>query len=298
MKYDFDLIIGESDSNEESKGIVEKYRGQGYKNIHYWFFDGDIESEMKVQKLCEMGASEYEYLMICRDRNIIDIGQVGDRLTSLLNKKYTIISFLTSDRTNRIDEFQSREYINKIEFFHDLYWNLTSWGNSIINNELASYFSKIDRTLKGSDNSFFLLETMFTYIADIKEFKAYNLVDDILLETNKSTSTWKFKDRMLDIWAKAWCESIDRLPEIYDDEKAYVKYTRSMYYNGFSSIKNLLSFRADGDFTIESVRRNKKYIPMMSKTSIIWFYLISIMPKKPLSYLKYKIKKMDRPVIE
>ncbi len=298
MKFDFDLIIGESDSKEESKIIVDKYRSEGFDNIRYVFFENDIESEMKVQKLCEIGAREYEYSMICRDRNIIDIDKYGDKLNALMNEKYTIISFLTSDRTDKLREFQSKEYTKKDEFFRELYWNLTSWGNSIINNDLCRYFANRRRTLKGSDNSFFLLETMFTYIAEVKDFKAYNYVEDVLLETHKSTSTWKFKDKMLDIWAKAWCETIDRLPAVYDKDKEYVKLTRSKYYHNFSSVKNLLSFRADGDFTLQSVKRNKKYIPMMSRTNIFWFYLIALLPQQPLFHLKYKVKKMEEPAIK
>lgn len=294
-KYDFDLIIGESDSKEESKHIVNQCRADGYDNVHYLFFDNDIESEMKVQKLCEIGAEKYEYLMVCRDRSMLNVEVFGDRLIELLNKRYTVVSFLTSDRTHRINEFESKEYNNAIGYFRDLYWNLTLWGNSVINNKIASSFAKQSRNIKGSDNSFFLLETMFNLFANDSEFSAYNWVEDVLLGTNQSTSTWKFNDKFLDIWARAWCETIDRLPCVYDPEKEYVKLSRSEYFCNFTDVKHLLSLRADGDFTLKSVSRNKAYIPQMTRTGSFWFYAISMLPMKPLSLLKYSIKKEERP---
>ena len=156
----------------------------------------------------------------------------------------------------------------------------------IINQDIAVFFAEQERAINGSDNSFFMLETVFSAIAFQKDFCAYNIVGNVMLNnTKRQKSTWRHKNKLLEIWAKAWCETINRLPPIYDEQKKYVKLSNDLNLNYFA-ITHLLNFRAEGDFCLSSIRKNKKYIPEITNTSVFWFYFIAILPRVLLLGLK------------
>lgn len=282
----YDLYVGESDEKQESKSVIKKYNDAGYNNLHYHFFENNPESEMKVQMLCQMVSDEYHYLWICRDGLLPSFDNIYSQLDELMGKEYNVISIMRNDRSVRKGHYVSQAYTNLNEFFRELYWHMTFWGSYIIDYEMGLYFSKQSRSLKGTDNSFFMLEVVFNYLAEKKNFSAYNIVGDTYCDLHPGQkSTWRHKDHLLKIWAKAWCDTIDRLPSVYDSDKTYVKLSNNLNLNYFA-IPKLLNFRAEGDFTTYSVKEYRKYIKEVANTPLLFFYAISLLPMKPMKFIK------------
>lgn len=272
---DIDVWIYDSSDNELTKKCVENYQQKGYTNLFYKFYSIN-DDEYGVWKtyygLLEC-AKEYKFVWLSGDTTIIQINNIANQVKSCMEERYDIIHIYRSK-----DVHNSQAYSDCCEIFRLFWWSMTHWCSTILSSGILMAMRRnMEYNLKQKD-SFFTITSLFEFMA-FHEVRFYYIKDSLFtVSPFRLKSTAHLKTGILQSWAKGQSESIDALPEIYDKYKSITKKSidRNIYLFSFGGV---IYLRADGNITMEKVREYKKYIKMVTKTPLLWFYLWALIPR-------------------
>lgn len=95
-----------------------------------------------------------------------------------------------------------------------------------------------------------------------------------------------YNDRILEIYAKGWTNLVMGLPLTYDYKIKINILKKRIKLSGMLSNRIIMSLRAQGYFDRNVLNEYYDYIKLYNRSSFVVLYLISVLPKKPLNYLR------------
>lgn len=272
---DIDVWIYDSSDNELTKKSVECFQQKGYTNLFYKFYSSNdnIYGSWKTYYSLLECAKEYKYVWLSGDTTIIQINNIMTQVRNCLKEKYDIIHIYQSK-----DVSQSQAYSDCCEIFRLFWWSMTHWCSVVFSADILDSMSRIMEQYLKQNNGYFIVASVFE-VMSIQPIRFYYIKDSLYtVSPFRVGSTDHLKRNILDSWAKLQSETIDSLSEIYDKYKDETKKSidRNIYLFSFGGV---IYLRADGNITMEKVREYKKYIKMVTKTPLLWFYLWALIPR-------------------
>ena len=271
-----DIWIYDSSDNELTKEYIEGFRKKGYNNLFYkrYSANDDTYGLWKTYYGLLECAKKYKYVWLSGDTAIIQINRFVDQVKKCMEEKYDIIHIYQSK-----DVSKSQAYSDCREIFRLFWWSMTHWCSIIFSAETLNSMREIMECNLKQDKGSFVVGSVFELMA--KENIRFYYIKDSLFTVSpfRSCSTAHSNKDILGQWAKMQSETIDALPEIYDKYKSITKKSidRNTYLFSFGGV---IYLRADGNITLEKVREYKKYIKMVTKTPLLWFYLWALIPQR------------------
>lgn len=275
------VIIYDSSTDDSTKHIVYKYIEQGFSNIEYARYKGETEPkaiDMKVFTACKKYCSEYSYLWLTSDRTIVNIDTLWDNINKYCSHGYDLIVYDNRDYMG----ITLKEYTDCTKLFHDCCWRMTCLSAVLVSSRILTKCVENYPIIYLGSSQLWLPMTYFRVIAN-EPFKAIYFIKPDSWKANPcmSDAFWASSGNILWQWGKVWCESVNELPSIYNNEKDFVIYSHDKYLRLFS-IRSIISMRASGNITLEKVKEHSKYIPKITKTRMVWFYIVGIVISKRL----------------
>ena len=274
-EYDIDIIICDSSSDNRTRKVIDEFIRKGYSNIFFFRYTDEAKDPYGEKKVCNMLfqlIKDYEYIWISGDTTIIQIERIIDEIKRGIINKYSIIHIYKNNL-----KLSTKEYTDCRLFFKYFYWSMTHWCSFILSKEFIEKLLIVIENRYVSNSGHMFPQTIFTCIA-YDSFKAL-YINDMLYSVSpyRVNSYGHERKEILENWARKWCLGIDSLPDIYNDQKAYVKISISKN-TGLFSMYGVIALRANGNITYSNVKEYSGYIKQVTRTPLFYFRIWSIIP--------------------
>lgn len=275
-KYAIDVIIYDSSMDDSTKNVVESM--SMVDNVFYFRYTGKINIssiDNKVFEACKQFADplRYRYICLSSDSTILHFDKIFSKLAGQMTQNVDL--FILDDESHL--SFEERNYSDPKTLFHDLCWRMTMLCSNIIScsflKEVVDKHPYEEESCKG----FWLPMAYFKLFCEGRcHAQFFRIAKYFSIYPFRVQSFWFLSGNVLWQWGIIWTESIDELPSFYDSEKSSVKLSHDKYMHIFS-LYNLLIQKKYGNLTLSKIKNAKKFIPQVTKTPLIDFYLISIL---------------------
>ena len=227
-----DVVICDSSNNELTKRCVERFWEKGFNNLYYSFYanDGsDLLGGNKLYHALNEYKEKYEYIWLSGDTTVIDIERIYDDVESGIMQECDFIHIY------RNSYGKQTQYISDCNvFFRYFAWSMTHCCSYILSKKMVECVLNFASNLGKIDISFMFVDAIYEYIA-FHQFKALYIKDNLFqVSPYRTKSTVHTQKRILEVWAKHWCDEIDALPAVYDNNKDFVKKSLSNNIGLFS----------------------------------------------------------------
>lgn len=288
-----DVIIFDSSDDAKTEAIVKNFQIDGHQNLIYKRWEGEFDGfslDNKVIDAYKLYANKYEYLWVIRDGLIIQPNNIEKEIICHINDAKDIIILNTPWRD--IKKIGNKEYHSSEELFSDQCMQMTILGASIIKSTLI--IDIIDKIPLKKHKNYGMWQPIafFEYLSD-KSVKAVSVVADVFTYNPGAPNSSFLKKNTIKQWVELWSEMILNLPDCYSKSKMSVLKVGMSDFHPFY-VSSLISLRANGGLYFSDVRRLKDKILLVSDTSVIKFYLISLIP---VSFARY-ISKNDNGLVK
>ena len=288
--YSIDVYVCDSSNTDENKELVNRYHNKGYKNIYFMQGHESIEykngfvaegiqnysnPDYKVFVAQSELADKYEYIWLCGDNCVLKLDQTMEDVMKYTEQCVDIIHF----SNGREMPFGDRKiYTDAQEFYLNDAWHMTAYGASIVSSRVIKKINT-DNVLDKYINSGFL------YVMSVYEFCAANSFTAVHCQRNfhknnpyRELSGWIASGNALAVFGQNWVEVNRKLPDIYNNIKNNVIMSFSIN-TGLFSYKRCFELRKNNNITLQKIMKYGEYIPLITKTKILWFLLVAICPK-------------------
>lgn len=262
------VYIFDNSDDELTKNLINSYLGK-YNNIFY----------LKNKEVLTYGENTSQaflvpntkYLVVMGDGLILDIDYLSEIIEILKNKNPDFLIL-----NSRVKSQQSKEYIDKLEFFKELTWHCTLIGSTIFNSELIKIGKEKGIFLKYEKSDFIQLGILFESLNYKKEIYGIFL-SKLLLKVNSLKKISYWKKNTFDIFGYKWIQFIENLPNVYDRYKKEVILSHGIKSNLFT-LRGFLNLRLENGFGINEYRKYKNIFYQITDINRIIILLISIIP--------------------
>ncbi|MFR4133543.1 MAG: glycosyltransferase family A protein [Anaerobutyricum hallii] len=280
-RFGINVIIYDSSNNEETKIIVEKFNKNGYYNVIYSQYKGKYDGFSLDHKLIaayKEYVNMYDYIWICRDGLIPVIDEIIEMLRYYARKK---IGCIIVDTKSRVDNVEILKYYSNKEDCEELLLDqasrLQTLGMLIFSKEIIQKL--LSREPLREENY-----SLWQMVAPLHLFakEPYGIVfltRNVFAFNIKASSThfWGKAENAIQQWGYRWCNVLDYLPNEYAGVKDKVKLLYTVDFHPFT-IGTIIRMRGWGGLKCKMVKDNAYYLKQVTKTSIKWFYVISVLP--------------------
>lgn len=273
-KYDIDVIIYDSSTSNNLKDYVEGLVKNGHKNLIYKTYKSDNQRAIddKVYCACREFCCQYDYLWFSSDGTVFQIDNLWDDISECIKNNYDLIVL-----NHKHSEIQDRQlFFETKTLLYSCGWILTMLGMGIVSGKVI-YNAVINYPVDSKENFWLWYPLSYFYEYANQPFKSIWLAGDCSYYENplRKDAFWKLNGDALWQWGEVWVSAIESLPEYYDDVKQDVIRSWDRHTRLFS-LKGLLSMRAQGQIKFSDVKAYRKYIPQITDTNLLWFYIITL----------------------
>lgn len=281
-RYDVDLIVYDSSSNDKTECVVSNYVLDGYENIKYVRYDGEFDGfslDHKLINAYQQFSAYYEYIWLIRDGHIPCLKDFYDQLNTFMEQRYECIIVDAEYR----NFYQSKKVIYSekkdcIRLLVDQIWRMQTLGMLIFSSKFA--LRLIDQVPLTEDvYSLWQMAAPFHLFAK-NPYKIVFYVGRTFTHNIKvfGGHFWQSGEKHFMQWAYRWCHVIDRLPMEYDRAKSEVYKMYTCDFHAFIP-KTILELRVYGTMNIKMIKKYKKYLIKVTDTPVWFFFVVSIIPK-------------------
>lgn len=288
--YEIDIYICDSSEKDINKRLVKKYNNEGFKNVFY--LRGHDSSEYKNSMVakniygypspdykvymaqCEL-AMKYDYIWLCGDNCVLNLDQLMEDVRKYTAQDVDIIHFSNG---SEMSFGEDKQYTDASEFYLNDAWHMTAFGASIVSSRVIRFISKEDILDK-------YINSGFLYVMSVYEYCAKNAFTAVHCHRRfhrnnpyRKLSGWIASGDALGVFGQNWVEVNFRLSNLYEDLKKSVIKSFSIH-TGLFGYKKCFWLRAYGNISIKKIVEYRKYIPLVTDTNILWFYIIACCPK-------------------
>ena len=278
--FGVDLLIYDSSNDNLTKRIVERYSKKDNSTTKYYRINDDDSSlDSKLISIYKDNIDKYDYIWVCRDGLLVNLWNVNNSLTTLLNSQPDLI--VCYDQHQNETQISTGDYCNKPEeLFEKHCAHMTILGTIIVSSKLIKKIIE-EVPLDSRQNYGMWQPISFFHYFDNHDFDCLFCVEHSLYLPNEyatPVSFWNKNGKALWQWGERWYTMITLLPQRYNNSKNKVLKIQTSDFHPFS-IKELLILRASGSLTFKKYDCNKFYLSNVSNTSDLEFKLVCIMPK-------------------
>lgn len=271
-KYNIDIHIYDSSSNDETKNIVFERQRQGYNNVFYHKYGEDIKIEDKLEYI--FADSGYEYVWLCGDGVVINIEKdIAIVEREIVNNRDLIV--FGKPLINGGKRYV--EYDNPVELLGECFAPITYYGASIVRGDIFKkdqWKHYKERYLEQVQPACF-----FEYFAKNPMNAVYIAHDFFEANPYKKMSDWMKKGRTFEAFAYLMERTVEQLPEIYNKEKKKAKKSIDEY-TGVFGISHLWALRTNGNLSFRIAVKYRKCVKKVTLTRFTTVLLIAICPKR------------------
>lgn len=273
-----DFIIFDSSRSDKIKNIVYNYIYEGYDNVKYIrdkVLSDNISIDDRVIAALQLCCEVYDYVWICQIGFIINIYGCYECLLRCLKKKpeYVVIDSKFRCETN---EDYMKEYKQHLMFCKEQFLRTTVMGTIVIRSDvsrrLLDKFSDVD-----SKYSLWLCRSMFHDIArndffavfictDVFWYNYGTIIDEYWGENREAIKRWNY-----------YYDVVNNLPEIYDSIKKDL-YNVNTHEFRLGRFLSLFKIRINRGVSLKNIKRYKKCLQKMCRSSFWKLYVVAIMP--------------------
>ena len=281
-RFGIDIIIYDSSEDNKTQQIVDRLILNGYFNVRYQRYEGEYDGfslDHKVISAYKEFGDEYTYIWLCRDGLIPIIDEFIEdmRIFSQQGIDCVIVDTKSRNKNMELRRFYSTKN-DCHQFLLEQSSRLQTLGMLIISNRL---FNKLIKSEPLNDTNYSLWQMAAPFHLFAKDpFPVVYLVKNVFACNMDAAPThfWSKAEKTLEQWAKNWCNIIMNMPKEYDavKEKCLMVYT--VDFHPFTA-RSVLEMRGWGGMTVRMVSEYKKYIIKVTRTPILYFYIVSIIPR-------------------
>ena len=277
-----DIYICDSSKTSSNRQLVRYKVNDGYKNVFFMAgemtdyinlnYDKFDEPDYKVVMAEKILTKKYEYIWLSADGYILKIKELKDVISRFMKEKIDIIHLDDSCNDKKIIYYNDCK-----RFYSNDSWHMTKFSSAIIASKVIEKMNSQEAFEKYYGSCFLVLMSIFDYCARNK-FIAVRFNCNYYKENPlKKASGWILKGIALNIFCKNWHNANQALPMVYDSIKERAIMNHSIK-SGVFDYKRCIRLRAYGDISYFKVKKYRKLIPKITKTSIWWFSFLSIVP--------------------
>lgn len=279
LHLDIDIIIYDSSDNSQTELISEEFRRLGGENIHYARYEpaGNIHAiDHKVYCASRLFCDKYDYLWFSSDGTVMNIEEIAASLFSLMDQDY---DWIILDNL-ACPSCETKVYYDSRNLLQECGWFMTMLGTNIISKRLVKRAVEEQPVSPEKDYWLWLPFAYFNMLAE-EEICAIHYAGTTSYHINKARqdSFWKLEGNVLWQWAFVWPEAVRLLPPCYDYVKHDVMRSHDKH-TGLFSLKSLISMEEYDCITFKKVLQYRHNLSLVTKTSVGWFYLISLFGSK------------------
>lgn len=239
-----DIYIYDSSTSNETKTYVYGLMESGKKNLYYIPIDAEIGADGKILKILKgYGLNKrYDYIWPNKDRSYVT-PKTANKIQQESHSCYDCIFLdywipMTSER--RI----YKEVYDKLDFFREFGWMVTSWESAIISTKLLQdviNWSEFEEKFElGAHNPFNQVMVVFGGLSlkDTTNIRVLNYKEAEIKNNPSAGSSWR--SSTFELWGKKWPKAINMLPECYDLYKHKEIKEQGMHPYVFGSVDNLI----------------------------------------------------------
>lgn len=256
QKYNIDIYIYDSSTDNRTYEIVEYLIAQGIHNLYYVKIDPSVSVDNKLLMIFSGYElkKNYKYIWPVKDR--VFVGEHTLKLISeLLHKEYDVLFLILMLHPLFEEECLSTPifYDDPIEFYGTWGWFATSLDTTIFRVEslLKNFDSEkfkqryFFQGLNGFDHFTVLFHSLA--MQDKCSVKLIPYQDIMCYSSPFGASSWT--ENIFLVWADCWTKTNDALPAIYDKYKNQTIKRATMLPWIFGSYDNLILLRVNGILT-------------------------------------------------
>lgn len=275
-----DLYVYDSSEGDETEQIVEQMADQGFDNVILKKMDSSIHANKKVFMIYrEMEDSEYEYIWVIRDRDIMNESAVQFVLSALESQDPLYVIFMSKKK------YASSLVSDLDQFLMDCSFTLTRFGAAIVS---------VKKFLRGTDWEFYERKYLnkksisyshvgyyLTRSAELTDFVMCKLEIPRSGMKDDVTRRRSWESNRIQILFEAWGNNILSLPAAYKQKKQAVQ-TVPLESVGKPAI---LYQKAKGYYNWLSFFKYKKWMKLIQPELYNFYLLSAILPKWMVKYI-------------
>ena len=267
IRYNIDLIICDSSTEDKTKEIVEKKVGKSSGHLFYKRYPSSLYEE-KVYQAIDGIKKEYTYLWICSDSYVLNIEELYGDIAKYMQEDLDIIHIDELDR----DGIGNKKYTDCKELFKECFFRMLLYGGTIINNRV--FDTILNRTIfeKYSGTGLYYQSSLMEYCAR-NSFIAVRYYNKRHYTINQYKTKSEWAGRAVWQWSENWYNVVQKLPDIYNEYKPKVLKSSEMF-----SLVGLVRLRYFGGLTFKEVHKYESYIKKTSRSNIALVYAICLIP--------------------
>lgn len=272
----FDIIISDSSAGETTKNIVARYKTDGLDIVYDTYLEKSNADNIdeKGFALCKKYCGQYDYIWLCSDGTVIDIGKVIPAIKQDMINGEDLIILSDAD----VLPYTDRKFHDAVALCRDLCWRMLLLGSVIVSGRLLQE-TVVRYPYRQADNgTLWLPAAYFKVLSSGPVCAVYRCINGIFgINPYKKGSFWYLSGNVLWQWGKVWCDTIDSLPACFDVVKDEVLLSHDRYMRVFS-VKNLPRLKVSGNLTFRKLLRYKKYLKRVTDTPFIFFIIAQFFP--------------------
>lgn len=277
-----DIYICDSSKTENNKQLIEAKYEAGFNNI--FFLQGEItsytnqiydkfdEPDYKVVMAEKHLIDKYDYIWLSADGYILKIRELKDILVKFMNEDVDIIHFDDSNNDKKTIYYKDCR-----EFYINDSWHMTKFSSAIIATHVIEKMNSQDSFRKYYGSCFLILMSIFDYCAKHDFLAVHYNYKYCTPNPLKRASGWILKGIAFNIFGKNWIVANNQLPAAYDSVKSEAIINHSIK-SGVFGYKNCVRLRAYKNITVSKILKYKELIPVITKTNLLWFWLLALIP--------------------
>lgn len=300
-----DIIVYDSSDNDATEIIVNEFMKKGYLNVIYKRYDGLFDGfslDHKIISAYKEFYQTYDYLWICRDGLIPLIDEIIEKIIYFKHKKVGCIIVDTISRNYGVQI--ERYYKNKEDcndFLKEQATRLQTLGMLIFSKE---FIKNALYRVPLSEKTYSLWQMAVPFYSFVEFYpKIVFFTRNVFAENIGASNThfWSKAENLFEQWSYRWINVINSLPQEYDEKikkECFMIYT--IDFHPFSPA-TIIKMRTQGGLNYKIVKKYKKYIKLVTKTPLWYFYLVALTPKsmvKIVQFVAYNNIKLARKVIK
>jgi glycosyltransferase involved in cell wall biosynthesis len=263
-KYEIPIYVSDNASTDATSTEIIKLQSE-YAFLFYYRNSKNVEADRNFEAVLKLSQTKYAWLLGDDDR--ISEQHLSEILDRLANNDYEMLVAGYSDDFKVKSKLFSDPKELLVELGTSMTWiSVQIWNKKLIEAApLAKYY----------DTNFIQFGSIFEKFS--REFSGVYFLSKLCIYYSGNTSLQHWEFMRLKVFAKDWCEVVWMLPTFYDDVKSEVILAMGRT-NGVYEIKKLLRNREQGEYDYKTYSLYKKYLPHVTKTSIVAFWIVSIIP--------------------
>lgn len=257
---ELDVYYYDSSENEVILDIIEKYRLQGYSNLHYVDCRKMTIEQKQIAIWNGYGMEKkYDYHWLVKDRTAVDgASLLGIYKMALFDKPDMIVIDTYGDHSINLSYVEEKP----IEIYQKYAWEMTSMDTVILRK--STFIGDLDLqepVLTQGDYryAFMHYDMYFRRLSEMKNPRIGVLSEPLVKILNSMRSGSGWYARSFEIWADMWVKVNEALPDIYDPYKKAVVKSRAVPKQ-LQTEEGLLDFRRKGvlrpEMLTDEIRNN------------------------------------------